>query len=218
MKIACFFENDESRKSFVKFYNFIGKEKQIGSNFYYVSNKTTDNLFNELEFLLKNEKMDKIVIFASIERKLKKDLPKVWLKKINVVRSPIRFVRATRLPDTENLRSLLLNIMKLNIKNLEKKEAKSISIIEIRNYLVSQDYVIKLFENREKRKRKYNVREPVEKTIDEDLCVICQDNGKSVVILNCRHLCLCGECANNKSLKKCPLCRSEILTFLDVYL
>lgn len=52
-----------------------------------------------------------------------------------------------------------------------------------------------------------------------DLCVICQDRRKSVVLLPCRHLCLCRICSTD--LKKyhtiCPLCRKSFREAIQVY-
>lgn len=58
---------------------------------------------------------------------------------------------------------------------------------------------------------------------DKRLCVVCQDQVKNVLVLPCRHMCLCVDCAHelavqrNHARRVCPLCRSRIETVMDVY-
>lgn len=52
-----------------------------------------------------------------------------------------------------------------------------------------------------------------------NLCIICQDELKSVVLLPCRHLCLCQSCF--QKLKRygrfCPICREPFQHTMQVY-
>lgn len=40
-------------------------------------------------------------------------------------------------------------------------------------------------------------------------CIICMDADKNVVFYPCKHFYCCNKCS--KSLKLCPICRSEII-------
>lgn len=63
---------------------------------------------------------------------------------------------------------------------------------------------------------------PVDDKNDVDFpnfCVICQDQMKSIVLMPCRHLCLCENCY--KQLKRyrraCPVCRQPFVQTIQVY-
>ncbi|KAL4219413.1 Ring finger protein 26 [Mactra antiquata] len=64
----------------------------------------------------------------------------------------------------------------------------------------------------------------IESEKEKRRCVVCQDRNKSVLILPCRHMCLCLECGNHiarsraREQRKCPLCRTRINTIMNVYL
>lgn len=47
---------------------------------------------------------------------------------------------------------------------------------------------------------------------DANVCVVCLTNPKDTVIIPCRHMCLCGECAAvlRQQSNKCPICRQTI--------
>lgn len=63
----------------------------------------------------------------------------------------------------------------------------------------------------------------IEKEREKRKCVVCQDKKKSVLIMPCRHMCLCVECGNQIARSRqaerriCPLCRGKIQTIMDVY-
>ncbi len=57
------------------------------------------------------------------------------------------------------------------------------------------------------------------KTQDEQkMCVVCQDAEKSVLLLPCRHVCVCKGCARNEQLDACPLCRETIVDRINVFM
>ena len=53
---------------------------------------------------------------------------------------------------------------------------------------------------------------------DENLCVICEDGKKQVVLLPCKHMCLCKACADLKKIKECPMCRSNVESSMAVFI
>lgn len=57
---------------------------------------------------------------------------------------------------------------------------------------------------------------------DKRLCVICQDNVKNILLMPCRHVCMCQQCVlaieqDHVQLVQCPLCRTPIQTILEVF-
>jgi hypothetical protein len=63
--------------------------------------------------------------------------------------------------------------------------------------------------------------EQVEREREDKLCVICQDKEKCIMILPCRHLCICQDCqgpltrfGNNV----CPICRRDVRQMIKAYL
>ncbi|CAG5132144.1 unnamed protein product [Candidula unifasciata] len=63
----------------------------------------------------------------------------------------------------------------------------------------------------------------MERERDKRKCVICQDQIKSVLILPCRHMCMCVLCAGqivrSRTIERrvCPLCRTRITKVMNVY-
>ncbi|XP_020809256.1 uncharacterized protein LOC110184949 [Drosophila serrata] len=51
-------------------------------------------------------------------------------------------------------------------------------------------------------------------------CVICLERIRTIVIMPCRHLCLCCECCDQLMLRyenRCPVCRNDAVQYLSVY-
>merc|ERR1719491_805298 len=48
------------------------------------------------------------------------------------------------------------------------------------------------------------------RTQDNHLCVICIERDKNILLLPCKHLCLCSKCFHVNNLTECPMCRTKI--------
>ena len=62
--------------------------------------------------------------------------------------------------------------------------------------------------------------EQVEREREDKLCVVCQDNEKCIMILPCRHLCICQDCQGPLQLQNnhCPICRRLVRQTIKAYL
>ena len=63
----------------------------------------------------------------------------------------------------------------------------------------------------------------MERERDKRKCVVCQDEIKCVLVLPCRHLCMCVVCADQivrsriPGRRTCPLCRTRITKVMNIY-
>ncbi|XP_064648900.1 uncharacterized protein LOC135501077 [Lineus longissimus] len=63
----------------------------------------------------------------------------------------------------------------------------------------------------------------LEQERDRRRCVVCQDQAKNVLLLPCRHMCMCGPCAQTITRtaliyrRICPLCRAPIEAIMSVF-
>ncbi|XP_013061705.2 uncharacterized protein LOC106051122 [Biomphalaria glabrata] len=63
----------------------------------------------------------------------------------------------------------------------------------------------------------------MERERDKRKCVVCQDEIKSVLVLPCKHLCMCVVCADQivrsqiTGRRVCPLCRTKITKVMNIY-
>jgi len=60
----------------------------------------------------------------------------------------------------------------------------------------------------------------LEKEQENKLCVVCQDRNKCVIVLPCRHLCLCTECSViiKRDHGTCPMCRQNVRRTMKIYI
>ncbi|KAL7487421.1 hypothetical protein ACHAW6_013022 [Cyclotella cf. meneghiniana] len=53
--------------------------------------------------------------------------------------------------------------------------------------------------------------------VETDLCIVCEDAKKKIMILPCKHMCLCEKCANFDVIKDCPMCRTKVEDSSEVF-
>lgn len=56
--------------------------------------------------------------------------------------------------------------------------------------------------------------------ISGTLCIICQSDAKSILLVPCNHLCMCSECSkqlDSNGDRRCPICRKTIDKKIFVY-
>ena len=75
--------------------------------------------------------------------------------------------------------------------------------------------------DREMPQNKTKLKYELELEKDKQLCVICQDNIKNILLMPCRHVCMCQHCLleirqGHLYLAQCPLCRTHIQSTLEV--
>ena len=57
--------------------------------------------------------------------------------------------------------------------------------------------------------------EEPKKVYDNGECVLCMDDSEELrIIIPCGHRCLCPSCADDASIRKCPICRSQTTKYL----
>lgn len=96
----------------------------------------------------------------------------------------------------DRLRGKSTSIAKLNLIELEELEAELNTAL---SSILQQKK--KLFQ----------------KTYEERLCIVCEDGLKSILLMPCRHLCMCRSCSSHPEIKKCPICRQDITNKVEVY-
>jgi len=66
-------------------------------------------------------------------------------------------------------------------------------------------------------KRKKDQLEEIEKQYkSQKLCCICFEREKNILLLQCKHVCVCSNCVT--TLTMCPICRSNISSNIQIYI
>ena len=61
----------------------------------------------------------------------------------------------------------------------------------------------------------YSLPPPAAAPAESSLCVACREKARTVLLLPCRHLCLCAACSGRVA-ERCPICRGGIEERVDV--
>ncbi|KAF4655988.1 ATP-dependent RNA helicase dhx8 [Perkinsus chesapeaki] len=69
---------------------------------------------------------------------------------------------------------------------------------------------------REQRSKQQGTSDTCRSLTDESLCVVCQSELRTVVLMPCRHMCVCTGCSERLG-SECPLCRDHIKERLKVF-
>mgnify|MGYP002260079235 CR=1 FL=1 len=65
--------------------------------------------------------------------------------------------------------------------------------------------------------------EQLEREREQNLCIVCQTEMKNIVLMPCRHMCMCKNCCaqlfrtQRYQRKTCPLCRNIITSTMEIY-
>ncbi|KAF2358749.1 Zinc finger RING-type [Trinorchestia longiramus] len=86
------------------------------------------------------------------------------------------------------------------------------------NFRTGRNYRVKTARSRDTERR---MTDGGDDAVQLPECIVCQDRGRSVLLMPCRHLCLCQVCCSailRSNNKLCPVCRHPIGTVCEVYI
>lgn len=133
--------------------------------------------------------------------------------------SQVRSARAGRQVDTEHLQeqNQLLQQenakLRLRIEHYQGSNLQNLTVPQLEQLEYEMRHAIEAVTKR----KDALMQEAIIQQREQRLCVVCQENEKSVVFLPCRHMCVCADCADHHKVKTCPLCRHAIETRFSVY-
>lgn len=68
-----------------------------------------------------------------------------------------------------------------------------------------------------RKERRQRARTTNHEYTESELCVVCRENPKEVVLLPCGHVCICEDCSDDVT-NLCPVCRAEIQSRNPAYI
>lgn len=169
-------------------------------------NKTTINL-------TANELLTKLNITSNKKKEIKEDDISEFIEQLSIVS---KFLDSIDSDDINEILKYIKTHQKDRVITLE-------SIIKKQNIALNQ-----LNDERKEYTKNLNERSDLVKQLTEelekrkeDLCIICMDTLRNIVLFPCRHLQICDVCKNKILLVAkpvCPTCRTEIEGHIKVIL
>jgi ATP-dependent DNA helicase PIF1 len=63
----------------------------------------------------------------------------------------------------------------------------------------------------------FTVQKASESSTDDQLCCICIDSKKCVLLIPCKHVCMCSTCGLREDITDCPLCLTKIDSKMQIF-
>lgn len=138
-------------------------------------------------------------------------------------------------PQADGLKYYLTTMSKSQLIRLFQTQATTLKILSIIFGIVASGLIgyamwrvtKRYFENRKTQRELEEIRQTTLRRRAEardnsspeenEHCVVCLDNPREVVTLNCGHISMCSDCAQVLPEPKCPVCREPVERFLPVY-
>ena len=128
-------------------------------------------------------------------------------------------------------KSVLYNITDVTNDTKEENEQVSLEVLKYLENIERENqslkkplvYVEKLMDCYDKLKSesenlKVKNQELEARLEDARLCKVCMEAEICFVFIPCGHICICENCALNRDLKNCPICRAKITKRLKTFL
>ena len=130
---------------------------------------------------------------------------------------------ANAISQAESSSDALLDLVQLAKAGLEDAQHKEVALETPDHeffYAVEHEFVALAMSQPEENQTIEAPMKQQEDLDDSELCVVCISNPKRVLLLPCRHMCVCVGCCESVLQVEplCPLCRAHVETHIEVFM